>query len=178
MAEHCLYGTRRIGTSRAGDHLLLFGLGVLCRNWLHGFKYSYMERKRIEIYVHCTFSEAECQQQNTLRFISLRYFHLRHLNNFKHSNDSLPHYLENSVLSVSDSEVLRLDWTFSSRNGQIDEDNYTTETIASASNSCCYQYATISDNRQLLAVATSKDNILLYNIETTKQIFDYVGHTG
>lgn len=79
---------------------------------------------------------------------------------------------------MSDSEICKFDWTsFNDRNVQ-NGINYSTKAIACVNNSCCYQCAAVTDNRQILAVATSKDNILLYNIKTTEQVFDYVGHTG
>ena len=89
------------------------------------------------------------------------------------------YYLDTSLLSVSDTEVLQFDWTFSpDQERENDSFNYFVKTIGKASNNCCYNCATLTDNKQLLAVTTSKDNILLYNIDLAEQIFEYVGHTG
>lgn len=85
--------------------------------------------------------------------------------------------LESSILSVSDTEVLQFEWKSLSSNA-LERDDYTTKLIASANKDCCFQCSVLSDNRQHLAVATSKDNILLYNIESARQAFEYVGHTG
>lgn len=79
--------------------------------------------------------------------------------------------------------MLKYDWELTSVIGQeseinLDEFEYSSKLIASAHKNWCYQQSVISDNRELLAVSTSKDNILLYNIESTELVFDYVGHTG
>lgn len=86
---------------------------------------------------------------------------------------------DTSILSVSDTEILRFDWTWSS-DEELESDSfgYVTNCLANANSNCCYNCATVTDDRQLLAVSTSKDNILLYNIDSTEQIFEYVGHTG
>lgn len=85
--------------------------------------------------------------------------------------------VETSLLSVSDNEILQFDWTLSS-DKEGESDTPFPKSIAKASSSCCYNCATVTDNKQLLAVTTSKDNILLYNIDSAEQIFEYVGHSG
>lgn len=86
---------------------------------------------------------------------------------------------DTSLLSVSDTEILRFVWTFASdEEGESDSFGYASNFLASANSNCCYNCATITDDGQLLAVSTSKDNILLYNIDSTEQIFEYVGHNG
>lgn len=88
--------------------------------------------------------------------------------------------IDTSLLSVSDTEILQLDWCFNASNGEGPENypSYSVKPIGAVNGSCCYQYAAISSNRQLLAVASSKDNILLYNIPQETQISDFGGHTG
>jgi WD40 repeat protein len=85
--------------------------------------------------------------------------------------------VETSLLSVSDNEILQFEWTLSS-DKEGESDTPFPKSIAKASSSCCYNCATVTDNKQLLAVTTSKDNILLYNIDSAEQIFEYVGHSG
>jgi WD40 repeat protein len=85
--------------------------------------------------------------------------------------------VETSLLSVSDNEILQFEWTLSS-DKEGEGDTPFPKSIAKASSSCCYNCATVTDNKQLLAVTTSKDNILLYNIDSAEQIFEYVGHSG
>ncbi|XP_046440097.1 apoptotic protease-activating factor 1-like isoform X2 [Daphnia pulex] len=82
-----------------------------------------------------------------------------------------------SLLSVSDNEILQFEWTLSS-DKERESDTPFPKSIAKASSSWCYNCATVTDNKQLLAVTTSKDNILLYNIDSAEQIFEYVGHSG
>lgn len=90
--------------------------------------------------------------------------------------------VELSILCVSDTEVLKFNWTYPSISCEQErapfEFHYSPKLIASANKSYCYQCASLADNQQLLAIATSKDNILLYNIESAQQVFEYVGHTG
>lgn len=89
--------------------------------------------------------------------------------------------IDTSILSVSDTEILKFDWSLPVSNAQEQVGHlysYSTTEIACANSSCCYQSAALTDNRELLAVATSKDNILLYNVEQSEQIFEYVGHAG
>ena len=84
-------------------------------------------------------------------------------------------YVDTSLISVSDTEVLS--WKWKHPNDKEDgEPRYSVSTIGSANGNCCFQCAALSQD--LLAVATSKDNILLFSIEQQVQIFEFIGHTG
>lgn len=89
---------------------------------------------------------------------------------------------ELSILCVTDTEVLKIEWNYPSNNYERDNTpvqfHSSTKQIACANKNYCFQCTALADNQQLLAIATSKDNILLYNIETAQQVFEYVGHTG
>ena len=90
-------------------------------------------------------------------------------------------FVDTSLVSVSDTEILQLDLNFLSSNlGQMapTESSYSVTPIGRASSNCCFQCAAVSRNRQQLAVATSNDNILLYSVPEASQITDFSGHTG
>jgi len=84
-----------------------------------------------------------------------------------------------SLLSVSDTEIRKLKWALPTSPGEQGAHSY--ETLSESSSDCCYQCAAISDANstgQMLAVATSKDNILLFGLEEAQEIGEFVGHTG
>ena len=93
---------------------------------------------------------------------------------------------EASLLSVSDTEILLWTWrspsTLLPEHGEMNADDpptYSVVPIASAnSQSCCYQTAAIDDCKKLVAVATSNDNVLLFDIEQQLQLAEFIGHTG
>ena len=87
-------------------------------------------------------------------------------------------WADTSLLSVSDTEILLWKWKYPNNDKEESDPSYSVVPIGTANSSCCFQCATIAANRKYLAVATSKDNVVLYDIEQATQIFEFVGHTG
>ena len=80
---------------------------------------------------------------------------------------------------MTDTEILKMDWIYPAEGEENSASSSSVcKVIADVSSSCCYQCAAVSDDRQLLAVATSNDNVLLYNIQQSAQMTEFVGHTG
>ncbi len=125
-------------------------------------------------------SRAVFESKNTLSVIPFRYL-FNYFSRVLIFYISLFCFLDTSLVSVSDTEILQLDLNFLSSNlGQMapTESSYSVTPIGRASSSCCFQCAAVSRNRQQLAVATSNDNILLYSVPEASQITDFSGHTG
>lgn len=88
------------------------------------------------------------------------------------------------LLSVSDTEILLWDWRYptesTSCGGAKDpsDDYYSVRPIGCTNANCCYQSAAVCDDRKMLAVATSNDQVLLYDVLSHQQVSEFNGHTG
>ena len=84
---------------------------------------------------------------------------------------------DTSLLSVSDTEILLWNWRYP--NDQDDDGpSYSVEPMACTKDTHCYHTAAVDDSRQLLAVSTSDESILLFNISQKCQVHEFIGHTG
>lgn len=119
---------------------------------------------------------AKLKPPGSLRFVPFGYFISR--SQFKELvTCKVIALLETSLLTVSDTEILQLDWTFPAPDEQDSVPAYAVKAIGEVNNDFCYQCAAVSDDNQLLAVATSKDSILLLNIQQATQLTEFIGHT-
>jgi WD40 repeat protein len=84
---------------------------------------------------------------------------------------------DTSLLSVSDTEILLWNWRYP--NDQDDDGpSYSVEPMACTKDTHCYHTAAVDESRQLLAVSTSDESILLFNISQKCQVHEFIGHTG
>lgn len=88
------------------------------------------------------------------------------------SISNLPFYIENSLVAVLDTEVLKFEWDFNN----IPE--YACNSLCETVTDMCYQCAAISADNQFLALASSKDSVMLYSMTDMKKVYEYTGHTG